>query len=317
MGGRDLVIKGRFPRRRLVQVVAQNVTRYLIHGTLRSWVRNLGGTAPALGSMTLLLILSGVVGLSGFAMRNLAATEAQNASLLHVYLRDDITDDQLSTLRAKLQGDKRVSNVSYTSKAQALARAQHRPGLPEIANATDSNPFPASLDVQVKQVSDVAAIDGEVRNQAGVDPAYPTSYDRGAYQRIQEVLLGVGIAGAAFLLLLAFVAVTVTANSIRAAIHARRDEVTIMQLVGAPRWMVRGPFVLEGALTGGLAGLAAGLVTLGISLALIAAGATTFAQVAPGVTVQVAVIAGVVVFVSGVLLGSGSSLFSLRRHLEV
>ncbi len=316
MGGGDLVIRGRFPRRRLVQVVVRNVTRYLLHGTLRSWVRNLAGTAPAIGSMTLLLLLSGIVGLTGFAMRNLANSEARDASLLHVYLRDDITPDQLGALKAKLEADGRVASVGYTSKEQALAKAQHRPGLPEIANATDSNPFPASLDVQVKQVSDVGAIDSAVRNEAGVDPAYPTSYDRGAYKRIQEVFVGLGIAGLAFLTLLGFVAVTVTANSIRAAIHARRDEVTIMQLVGAPRWMVRGPFVLEGALTGGVAGFAAGLVTLGVSLALIAAGATTFAQVAPGVTVQVAAVAGVVVFVSGVLLGSGSSLFSLRRHLE-
>jgi len=94
------------------------------------------------------------------------------------------------------------------------------------------------------------------------------------------------------------------------------DEVTIMQLVGAPRWMVRGPFVIEGALTGGVAGLAAGVVTLLICLALIAAGAGSFAQVAPGISVEVAVVAAILVFVVGIALGSGSSLFSLRKHLE-
>ncbi len=89
-----------------------------------------------------------------------------------------------------------------------------------------------------------------------------------------------------------------------------------MQLVGAPRWMVRGPFVIEGALTGGLAGLAAGIVTLLVSLALISAGSSSFAQVAPGVTVEVAIVAALLVFVVGIALGSGSSLFSLRKHLE-
>ncbi len=314
MGG--VVIRGRFPRRRLLGVVIRNAARYLLRGTLRSWVRNLGGTAPALGSMTLLLVLSGLVGLTGFAMRNLAATEAHDASLLHVYLRDDATPDAVSALRTRLQSDPRVAGVAYTSKADALRRAQHRPGLPDLADATDSNPFPASLDVQVKRVQDVGAIDAAVRGDQAVDPAYPTSYDHSAYQRIQQVLLGVAVAGAAFLLLLAFVAVTVTANSIRSAIHARRDEVKIMQLVGAPRWMVNGPFVIEGALTGAVAGAAAGVATLLVSLILIAAGASSFAQVAPGVTVQVAVIAGLLVFLAGVLLGSGSSLFSLRRHLE-
>jgi cell division transport system permease protein len=311
-----VVLKAPFPRRRLVVVVLRNASRYLLVGAFRSWVRNIGSTAPALGSMTLLLLLTGVVGLSGYAMRNLAQVEARDASLLHVYLRDDAKPADVDALKAKLLGDRRVASVAYVSKADALKRAQKRPGLPDLASATDSNPFPASLDVQVRQVQDVGAIDAVARKDASVDPAYPTSYDSGAYQRIQQVLIGVTLAGLAFLLLLGFVAVTVTANSIRAAILSRRDEVTIMQLVGAPRWMVRGPFVIEGALTGGLAGAIAGLVTLGICLLGIEAGAGSFAQVAPGLTVSVAVVAAFAVFLAGLGLGSGSSLFSLRRYLE-
>jgi cell division transport system permease protein len=314
MGG--VVVKGRFPRRRRWIVVARNGARLLFRGAARSWVRNLGATAPALGSMTLLLLLSGLVGLTGFAMKNLADSEARDASVLHVYLRDDAKDDAVAALRARLAADRRVLSIGYTSKEDALQRAQHRPGLPDLADATESNPFPASLDVQIRRVDDVAGIDAAVRGDPAVDPAYPTSYDRGAYQRIQQVLLGLAVAGIAFLLLLAFVAVTVTANSIRAAIHARRDEVTIMQLVGAPRWLVRGPFLLEGAMTGGAAGLVAGTATLLIALGMIAAGASSFAQVAPGVSVEVAMVAGLLVLGSGVLLGSGSSFISLRRHLE-
>jgi cell division transport system permease protein len=124
------------------------------------------------------------------------------------------------------------------------------------------------------------------------------------------------VAGAAFLALLAFVAITVTINSVRAAIHSRRDEVTIMQLVGAPRWMVRGPFVVEGAITGGLAGVVAGLVTFGLTATGIAAGPGSFSQFAPGVTVTIAALAGAIVFATGLGLGSGSSLVSLRRHIE-
>jgi cell division transport system permease protein len=162
----------------------------------------------------------------------------------------------------------------------------------------------------------VAAIDSLVRNDIAVDAADPTSYDRGAYQRIQAVLFGFAVAGFAFLALLGFVAVTVTMNSIRAAIHSRRDEVTIMQLVGAPRWMVRGPFVVEGAITGALSGATAGLVTFGLAMLGMAEGSTTFTQFLPGITVTVAAFAGAIVFAAGLGLGSGSSLVSVRRHLE-
>jgi cell division transport system permease protein len=105
-------------------------------------------------------------------------------------------------------------------------------------------------------------------------------------------------------------------NSIKAAIHSRRDEIAIMQLVGAPRWMVRGPFVVEGAITGGVAGLVAGGVTFGLALAGIAGGSGSFSQFAPGVTAAVAAVAAGVVLGAGLALGSGSSLLSMRRHME-
>jgi cell division transport system permease protein len=300
----------------MVRVVTANLFRYMFGGAARNWIRNIGSTAPALGSMTLLLLLTGLIGLSGFALFNLERTEAVQASLLHVYLRDSVTGGEINTLWNLLARDPRVASVSYTTKSEALARAQHIPGLPQLANSTDSNPFPASLDVQVKNINNVGAIDSWVRYDLAVDPVYPTSYDQGAYQRIQGVLLALAAGGFAFLAVLGFVAITVTINSIRAAIHARRDEVAIMQLVGAPRWMVRGPFVVEGAITGGVAGGAAGLVTFGLAMAALQAGSGSFSQFAPGITVAVAVVAGAIVFGVGLGLGSGSSLVSVRRHLE-
>lgn len=311
-----VVLKGHFPRRRLVQIVAANLTRYLFGSAARNWVRNLGGTTPALGSMALLLLMTGLVGIAGFALYNLEQYEAGQASLLHVYLRDDVAYQDVDTLWDRLANDPRVASVTYTTKAQALAHAQSIPGLPELAGATGSNPFPASLDVQVKNIDDMGAIDAMVRYDLAVDPVNPTSYDPGAYQRIQQVIFGSAIAGIVFLGLLGFVAVTVTANSIKSAIHSRRDEITIMQLVGAPRWMVRGPFVVEGAITGALAGVAAGVVTFGLAVSAISAGSSGFRQFAPGVTVTVVAIAAAGVLLAGVLLGSGSSLISVRRHME-
>jgi cell division transport system permease protein len=311
-----IVVKARFPRRRMVRTVVANLFRYLFGGAVRNWVRNIGGTAPALGSMTLLLLLTGLVGLCGFAIHNLDQLEAGQAAVLHVYISDAATSAEVDSLWDRLAKDGRIASVDYTTKAQALLRAQHMPGLPQLADASDSNPFPASLDVHVKTVNDVAAIDAMVRYDLAVDPVYPTSYDKGAYQRIQTVLLGIAVAGFAFLGLLGFVAVTVTINSIRSAIHARRDEVAIMQLVGAPRWMVRGPFIVEGAITGALAGAAAGLVTFGLSFAGITAASNSFTQFAPGVTVAVAAVTAALVFATGLGLGSGASMIGVRRHME-
>ena len=310
------VVKARFPRRKTVRVIATNLVRYLFGGAARNWVRNLSSTAPALGSMTLLLLLTGLVGLCGYAIHNMEQIQTRDAALLHVYIRDSAPNADVNSLWDRLASDPRVAKVEYTTKAEALERAQRIPGLPQLADASDSNPFPASLDVHLKSVDSVATIDAMVRNDVAVDPVNPTSYDKGAYQRIQTVLLVVAVAGMAFLTLLGFVAVTVTINSIRSAIYARRDEVSIMQLVGAPRWMVRGPFIVEGAITGSLAGAAAGLVTFGLSFAGIKAASDSFTQFAPGVTITVAAVAAALVFAAGFGLGSGASMIGVRRHME-
>lgn len=309
---------GNLARRSLIWTVLTNLFHQLFGSSARNWIRNVSGSAPALGSMTLLLVMTGLVGMLGFALHNLENVEVGQASLLHVYLRDDANSSDIDALWNRLATDPRVSSVTFTSKDQALARAQRIPGLPQLADAAGSNPFPASLDVQVRNVSDVGAIDALAKNDGAsiVDPVYPTSYDANAYQRIQALMLGIAVASLAFLGLLGFVAVAVTMNSIKAAIHARRDEIAIMQLVGAPRWMVRGPFVVEGAITGGVAGGIAGLITFGLTAAAIAAGSGTFSQFAPGVDATTALIAAGAVLAGGLGLGSGSSLMSLRRHIE-
>ena len=310
------VLKGRFPQARLVRIVAANATRLLFGGAARNWARNVASTAPALCSMALVLLMTGLIGLTAYALHNVEVEQAAQASLLHVYLRDDAAPADVFALQQRLQADPRVDMVTFTSKDEALAHAQSMPGLPQLAGATDSNPFPASLDVHVKSIDDMAAIDAIARVDPVADPVQPTSYDKGAYQRLQAVLFGIALAGLTFIGLLGFVAVTVTMNSVKAAIHSRRDEISIMQLVGAPRWMVRGPFVIEGAMTGALAGAVAGLTTFGLAAGAIAAGSGSFSQFAPGVTLTVALIAGAAVVGAGLVLGSGSSLLTLRRHME-
>jgi cell division transport system permease protein len=314
MGGK--VLRPAFPRRHVWLIVVRNTVRYLVRGAVRSWTRNLGTIAPALGSMTILLLLSGFAGLGWYTLRSAAARASADAAVLHVYLRDDAKQADVDSLHNKLSADPRVSGVSYVSKTEALKRAARRPGLPDLAGVTDPNPFPASLDLTLRQVQQVGAVAASVQHDPAVDPLLATSYEPGTYQRLQQVLTWVGIGGAVLVLLLAFVAVTVTANGVRAAVHARRDEVMIMQLVGARRWMVRGPFVIEGALTGAAAGVMAGIFTLVLGLVAIHVGAANFARIAPGLTGETALLMALLVLLAGIALGSGSSLLGLRRHLE-
>jgi cell division transport system permease protein len=303
------------PRRkgRQTRTVVANLFDLIVRSGLQGWRRNLAANGPALGSMALLLLLVGVVGALGVAGARLLQAEAGQASVLHVYLRDGATSAQVAALRSRLAGDRRVVSLRYVSRGEALAEARRRPTLAALANDAGDNPFPASFDVRVDKVQDVAAVDSEVRSSRALDPVVPTSYDGGAYARLVLFLLIVAGVAVGFALLLTAVAVAVTGNSVRAAVVARLDEVRTMRLVGAPRWMVRAPFVVEGALTGLAAGLLAGAGVAGLIAIAMNAGGGAFGGFLPGLDYSVLGMAAGGVVAAGALLGAAAGLGGVRR----
>lgn len=294
-------------------IVFDNAVDLVVRDAFRGWIRHLSTLAPALGSMILLLFLGGTALLLTLAGADLLATEAQQASLLHVYLRDTATTAQVQTLQNRYIHSRGVVSVVYVSRAAALARARTRPGLGELATAAQTNPFPAELDVQASSLDDLPALDVLARRSAAVDPIVPSSYDRGAYQRVQQLLEDVGLGGLALLTLLLLVSVSVTANGIRGVLIARRDEIQVMRLVGCRTWMIRGPFIVEGALTGTVSGVIAGALLLALALSLGEANRQAMTQLVPDVGVSAAILIALLDLFGGALVGALASVIGLRN----
>ena len=181
-----------------------------------------------------------------------------------VYLTDAITPQERHAVEIALTPGRIVASQGFVSKSEALARfKQTFSDLGSTVGGLGDNPLPASIEVQLQPGADAAtgveALAAGLRALPGVADV---RYDRQWLNRLQSaisVIRGVGLVLAAFLTLAA--ALTV-ANVVRLALYARRDEIEIMQLVGAPAAYVRGPFVMEGVLQGGI-GAAVALVALG------------------------------------------------------
>jgi ABC-type lipoprotein export system ATPase subunit/cell division protein FtsX len=298
--------------RRLVAFTA-NSNRLVVLSGLRSWSRDVRLTAPALGSMALLLLLCGTLAMVGIAIQHVAVQQASQASLVRVYLASDSTPDTIATLKARLTADPRVASVTDVSPEQALAQANSRPGLDNLASLSTTNPFPASLDVQVRDVTTVGAVAASVKGDPAADPAYPTSYDPDTYSRLRQVVLVVGAIGGGLLLMFGLVAYAVIANSMRGIATARRPEVAVIRLLGARDWMLRGPFVVEGLMIGALAGaLAAGAVA-GAWLLANRFEAATYAQLLPGVGPTAVQYVLAAVLAAGLLLGAMTAMLGFRK----
>ena len=297
---------------RIAALVANSFQLVMVGG-LRSWRRDLRFNAPAMQTMALLLVMCGLLALVGIGLGQAAARAEVQASTVRVYLASDATALQVSALKDRFLADPRVASVREVSAAEALQEATSRPGLGTLAGLSDTNPFPASLDISVKLVTEVGAVAQLANGDPAVDPGYPTSYDPDVYSRLRKLAIGVGVVSGTLILLFAFIAYAVVANSMRATAAARREDVVTMRLLGARRWMVRDPFVIEGLMTGALAGAVAGIIVAGAWLLAGQFAGATYIQILPGVgfgelrTVVAAVI------VSGMVLGVLTSLLSFRR----
>ncbi|HEX2611870.1 MAG TPA: permease-like cell division protein FtsX [Gemmatimonadales bacterium] len=206
-----------------------------------------------------------------------------------------------------------VQEVNYVSEEEALQRA--RTELVEFRDAyrdLQVNPLPASLEVRLKEgYRDAASVERVAQRLNGFGFIEDVRYGREWVQKLDYLRNITGLVGLVIGLAFAAVAVVIIGVTIRLTILQRAREISIMRLVGATNWFIRGPFLLEGALKGLLGGL--------LSLALCYGGYILFRDKSGGtfsglVFFRPEHMALIIVF--GVLLGLCGSLVSVGRHLR-
>ena len=206
-----------------------------------------------------------------------------------------------------------VSDVSFVSEEEALRRA--RAELIEFRDAyrdLQVNPLPASIEVRMKDGHrDAATVERVAQRLRNFGFLEDVRFGRDWVQKLDHLRNLTGLVGLVIGLAFAAVAVVIIGVTIRLTILQRAREISIMRLVGATNWFIRGPFLLEGALKGLLGGL--------LSLALCYAGYVLFRDNSGGTLkglIFFRPVQMVLIIVFGVLLGLGGSLVSVGRHLR-
>ena len=186
-------------------------------------------------------------------------SEWSNSAELSVYLKDEVTADERRAVEAVVAPSDVVAAREYVSKAEALVRFKQTFG--ELASAVDGvgdNPLPASIEVRLRPgpaaSAAVDALGARLRPMPGVADV---RYDRQWLNRVLSAITIIRGVGWALGAVLTIAAALTVANVVRLALYARRDELDIMQLVGAPQAYIRGPFVMEGVLQGGVGAMLA------------------------------------------------------------
>jgi cell division transport system permease protein len=234
------------------------VTRFklLMSEAVRSIGANKSTTLAAAVTVLVGMFLLGVfIGLGTWLVSWSDAKKKELA--VHVFVRDEATNKEINALRELLEADPRVKQpggVTFITKGQALEIMKKR--APELTENLASNPLPASFDVVPNHGEDTEGIALAVQNSklAAVDEV---TWGKEVSKRILQVARGIQIVFLIAIVVLLVASTIDIANTIRLSIFARRREVEVMKLVGATNWFVRGPFMLEGLMTGLVGSLAA------------------------------------------------------------
>lgn len=209
------------------------------------------------------LTLSGFLLVSVNVQRSL--DQWLEAAEMSVYLQDTATDEERTALEQFLKQQPDVVAVEYVSKERALER--FRADFPELRDVTQSlgeNPFPSALEVRLRPANaGDAGADSLSQVVAGRPGVGDVRYDRRWLQRLVGIVRTARFAGALVASILMLGAAFTVAAVVRLSIYARRDELEIMELVGAPFSYIRGPAIVEGLLLGGI-GAAVALITIAV-----------------------------------------------------
>jgi cell division transport system permease protein len=182
------------------------------------------------------------------------------AAELAVYLRDDATPDQTATVNDILSKGGLAASVQFYSKDEARREfARDFPDLAPAAASLDRNPFPASFAVRLnaRAQDTAAAVENMANALRGLGGVADVRYDRTWIARLNSTVRVVRGVGLVIVLLLAVASALTVANVVRLTALARANEIEIMQLVGAPFAYIRGPFIAEGLIQGGMGAVVA------------------------------------------------------------
>jgi cell division transport system permease protein len=236
---------------------------YAFGEAVRSMWRRRGASVMAIVTAGASLFVLGLLLLVGASVAGLLDRWSAAAEL-SVYLADGASPTERAAIERAVAASGLSAGISYVPADEALRRfRQQFPDLAAAAATLPSNPLPASYDVQLRpdraRDTGVDRLAAQLRQMAGVSDV---RYDRRWIDRLLTIVGALRSAGGVLAAILAVAACLTITAVVRLALHARRAEIEIMQLVGAPLAYIRGPFVVEGTLLG-LAGALVAMAALG------------------------------------------------------
>ncbi len=292
--------------------------KYMVGEAVRSFTRSKRLNLISLGAMSVSLMALGLVLVLNLGMWRLANFIEDKVEIV-AFLNDSLSQDSIDRFLTKLHDHPQVTQVTYISKDQAAKEFEEDKALKKMMDVLGSNPLPASIRISIieKTPQHIKEFTTWLNQFEGIDEV---SYGGGDAERLLKSLQFMRLTVLLLSAALAVSAIIIIANIISLMVYARQEEISILLVIGATHWFIRGPFLIWGLLQGAAGGLVAsgllyGIWRLLVFYALSDLGIDLTSMLTPLLVKQVLVGAGLLVVV-GALLGLIGSVVSLGRRLQ-
>src|SRR3989344_295946 len=280
--------------------------------------------------MSLSIFMIGIVVMGSIFLNGVIVSLEEKVDI-SVYFKQDAAEQDILSMQKNLQDLPEVKDVKYVSRDEALRifteRHQGDTVVLQSLQVVEENPFYASLEISAKDTAKYESIAQFLENseQASLITADEAGQkkitfrqNQAAIEKLTSLLSTARLFGFAVSIMLAFIAVLVAYNTVRLAIYNSKEEISVMQLVGASNAFIRGPFLVEGVMYG----LLSSIFTIAVFYPIFWWTGKKTASIFGGLNVFLYFTANIleiaaILISTGLILGVLSSAFAVRKYLRV
>jgi cell division transport system permease protein len=295
---------------------------FFFQEALRALRRNGAPTLAAIVTTVVTVVLLGML-IPIFQATQAKSQEVRSQLNVQYELYGDATKAEIAKTHGQLEAIPHVSQVAFISKAAALATLKEELKDATIVEDLKTNPLPNSFEVRADDASNLPGIREAVFPNGpkgkAISPIIAKPFDRQqSSEKIAQVTSALKIVLTVLTVLLILASLMLVGNTIRLSIFTRRREVEVMRLVGATRWFIRWPFMIEGVVVGFVGGLLAILVLWLGKITVVDPLSDSFSFLAAQNNSTLSFPALIVIlFAAAVIVSTIGSGLTLRRFLKV
>ena len=291
---------------------------------LRGFFRNSWLSSAAILVMTATLSVALLTALSFVVYGKQVGRLAEKVEI-KLYLKSDVKEEDKSAFEAFLKSVDGVKGVDYKNKDQALEdykqlNEENPESIQSLEVAGDNLDLPASFSVKVDNFDAIDSIQSKIKSSEynKLTEESEVSEDKlRATKNIANGLATIRKVGMVASLILGSVSIMIIVNTIRLAIFNRKDEIEIMRLIGANKSYIKGPFLVEAATYGLVAGV---LTYLIMRVTVFSVTQKSWAgDIAKDISffTSNSVMIGVFVSFVGVMIGVLAAQFAIRKYVKL